>query len=185
VCAVDLFHRQRVVSLNPAGNPLTAEQLCREYAPRVYRFAAMLARDTAAAEDLAQEALLHAIRRLDQFDPARGSVNGWLWRIVANVAKDTRRLGARRHALWERLAHGQPEVPSVEAQALARLRDAEVLAAVRRLRPRDRAAIALRFGAGLDYGEIAAVLRISPAAASLATRRALARLRARLEGVRP
>ena len=43
---------------------LTAEELCRQYAERVYRFAAMISRGETEAEDLAQDALERAIRSL-------------------------------------------------------------------------------------------------------------------------
>src|ERR1700694_591390 len=41
---------------------LTAEELCRRYAPSVCRFAAMIATSSPDADDLAQDALLRAVR---------------------------------------------------------------------------------------------------------------------------
>lgn len=166
------------VSSRPA---LGAEELCQSYAERVFRFAAMIASGNAEAEDIAQEALLKAIRKLDSYDPRRGSVEGWLWTIVVSAARDAGRAAGRRLALWERLTWLPEPSASVEMIALDRLSDAQLLDAVRHLPYRDRTLIALRFGAGLDYAATGAAVGISAAAATMALRRALHTLRNRLE----
>ena len=168
-----------------ADDPLTPETLCARYAERVYRFAAMVARGSAEAEDVAQEALERAIKKLDRFDRRRGTVESWLFRIVVNAAVDAHRIANRRFALWERLVR-ERNAPAdvaddIEAAALARLSDAELLSAVRRLRPRERAVIALRFGADLEHADIGAALGLTANAAGVAVRRALARLRTLLQ----
>ena len=60
-----------------------AAELCELYAPRVYRFAAMVSRGEVEADDLAQDALERAIRRLGTFDPARGTIDACLWRSLS------------------------------------------------------------------------------------------------------
>jgi RNA polymerase sigma factor (sigma-70 family) len=172
--------------LNPdTHEALTAETLCARYAERVYRFAAMVARHEVEAEDIAQEALERSIRKLGQFDPRRGTVENWLFRIVTNAARDAGRVASRRLALWQRLVaqRTDPEAAAdeVEVRVLARLGDRDVLAAIRRLRPRERAVIALRFGADLDHASIGAAIGLSPNAARVAVRRALDRLRDHLQ----
>ncbi len=175
-----------VIPLNlNTHEPLTAETLCSRYAERVYRFAAMVARNDIEAEDIAQEALERSVRKLGQFDTRRGTIESWLFRIVTNTARDAGRAANRRFALWQRLAaqRSEPEdsTDDVEARALAHLSDSEVLAAVRRLRPRERTVIALRFGADLDHASIGAAIGLSPNAARVAVRRALDRLRDHLQ----
>jgi RNA polymerase sigma-70 factor, ECF subfamily len=160
---------------------LGAEELCRTYAERVFRFAAMVSRGNAEAEDIAQEALLKAIRKLDAYDTRRGSVETWLWSIVVSAAKDAGRAARRRMALWEHLTRLPEQSESVESIVLDRLSDAQLLAAVRGLPPRDRTLIALRFGAGLDHASTGAAVGISAAAATMALRRALRTLHSRLE----
>src|SRR5947209_1446110 len=93
---------------------LTPEQLCLGYAHRVYQFALMVSRDTTEAEDLAQDALIRAISRLDQFDPASGTLETWLWRIVTNVARDAGRVKRRQRALLQRLFLTQPPAKLTE-----------------------------------------------------------------------
>jgi RNA polymerase sigma-70 factor, ECF subfamily len=158
-----------------------AEELCQNYAGRVFRFAAMVARGHAEAEDIAQEALLKAIRRLEAYDPGRGSMETWLWRIVVNTARDAGRAAGRRLALWERMRRLPERTESVESIAIKRLSDAQLLNGLRSLPPRDRTLIALRFGAGLDYTTIGSAVGISSGAATMALRRAIQKLRNRLE----
>jgi RNA polymerase sigma-70 factor, ECF subfamily len=162
----------------------TPEWLCDTYAGRVYKFAQLVSNDASGAEDLAQDALERAIRGLRTFDPSRGEVEAWLWRIVVNAARDAGRIARRRRLAFEVLADRFAiEHP---ADAFAEQLDAgDVLAAVRALPARHQAAIALRFGADLSYREVGRALGISEAAAQMITRRALASLRHRLTGGTP
>jgi RNA polymerase sigma factor (sigma-70 family) len=58
---------------------------------------------------------------------------------------------------------------------------AQALRAMRHLSERDRTIIGLRIAAGLPYAQVGAVLGLSEHAATVATKRALARLRKHLE----
>jgi RNA polymerase sigma-70 factor (ECF subfamily) len=165
---------------------VTAEELAEDYAQRVYRFACMLCRNRADSEDLAQEALLKAMRSLNSFDPARGPLESWLWRIVVNVARDAGRASNRADALWERIVARQLLVTSsheVESLVLQHLSDAQLLVEVTQLPRRYRSLIALRFGGDLSYEEIGRLLHENPAALRQTMRRALKALRIRLEEI--
>jgi RNA polymerase sigma-70 factor (ECF subfamily) len=170
---------EAVLSPTPA---LTAEELCRRYAPNVCRFAAMIAGSSSDADDLAQDALLRAVRAVGSYDQSRGTPEVWLWRIVVNAARDSARRRERARGLIERLRFASPrESESVEATVLANLRDADLHAQLRLLSHRDRMLIALRYGAGLDTAEVGAAVGLNGDSSGKAIRRALARLRARLE----
>jgi RNA polymerase sigma-70 factor (ECF subfamily) len=161
---------------------LDARTLCELYVERVYRFASMVSKGTLDSEDLAQEALERAVRAIDSFDPDRASVEAWLWQIVVNVARDAGRVERRRQLAFDRMVALLPR-PSIDdsAELDSTLGDEELLEAIRSLRPRERALIALRYGADLDYAAVAAALGLSVDAAGVATRRALASLRDRLK----
>jgi len=156
---------------------LTAEVLCARYTARVYRFAAMVAASSHDAEDLAQTALERAIRALPRFDPRRGDIEGWLWRIVANAAGDAHRGARRRRRLVQLLGR---RTDRRAHQAPPETTDEVLLTAVRRLPGRQRAAIALRYGADLDLQTVGATLGVSVAGTSMLIRCALDRLRAEL-----
>jgi RNA polymerase sigma-70 factor (ECF subfamily) len=182
------------MSLSPAladepvepGFPTTADEVVARYWAQAFRFAAMVAPTNQESQDIAQEALLTVIRKLDRFDPTRGDFDAWLWRVVLNVAKDAGRASLRRASLFDRVLrdHSTVAAPDIENIAVQRIDDADLLSAVRALKPRPRTLIAMRFGAQLTYPEIAGHLGISEAAALMATRRALATLRKNMKEAR-
>src|SRR5437868_329239 len=81
------------------GSVSDLEALFRHHWPRAYRAAYLVVHDSAAAEDIAQEAFLAAVRALDRFDRRR-PFGPWLHRIVVNRAIDwsRARLVSRRPA---------------------------------------------------------------------------------------
>jgi RNA polymerase sigma factor (sigma-70 family) len=166
-----------------AAANLTAAELCDRYGAQVYLFASMVSRGQLEADDIAQDALIRAIKALPRFRPVRGGLEGWLWTIVVNVARNHRKLAFRQAELWERLRHREAHAaaPRVEDAAVIEIGDHDLVAAVRKLPPRSRAGIALRFGADLSFAEVGRHLGISEAAAKMAVHRGLQLLRARLQ----
>jgi RNA polymerase sigma-70 factor (ECF subfamily) len=133
--------------------------------------------DSSSAEDLAQDALERALRGLSTFDPKRGDVEAWLWRVVVNASRDAGRIARRQRLIVEVLAdrwRAEERVFDV-----ANIRTDDLLTAIRTLSSRHRSVIALRYGADLGYKEVGRALGISEAAALMSTRRALAILRRR------
>lgn len=160
--------------------PLTPEALCRQYLDRVYRYAVLVSRGPLEAEDLAHDSLLRAIRHLHQYDPKRGAFDAWLWRIVANQAKDLARAKARATTLWLRLVREPAALESVEKLVFDRLALQDIVSAINQLPASDRHLLALRMGAGLSFADVASIVGLTEAAAMVATHRALAKLRKRL-----
>jgi RNA polymerase sigma-70 factor (ECF subfamily) len=160
---------------------ITPEQLCAEYATKVARFASLAAGTDGDADDIAQDALIKAIAALDRFDPERGSLDAWLWRIVANTARDSMRRAHVRAAFAERFASDLP-FTDPEVAAIDRATSAEIYAAMARLNARDRELLALRFGSDLSTAEVGGVVGLSAESARRAIGRALDRLRAKLAG---
>ena len=159
--------------------PITAEALCQIYAERVYKFAQLISSDSTNADDLAQDSLERAIRGLKTFDPAKGEIEGWLWRIVVNASRDAGRIAGRQRLVFELLAD-RWSLDEKIVDLSDKLRTDEVLQAIRALSPRHRAVVALHYGADLSYRQVGQALGISEAAALMTTRRALANLRSRL-----
>src|SRR5262245_21844560 len=60
------------------------------------RFAQRRRNDAGAAEEAVQEAFLRAWRRLDSYDPARGTRRAWLFGILRNVVVDMMRARSSR-----------------------------------------------------------------------------------------
>jgi RNA polymerase sigma-70 factor (ECF subfamily) len=142
--------------------------------PGAYRAAFLIVHDHAAAEDIAQEALVAAIRALDRFDRRR-PLRPWLHRIVVNRAIDWARLRALRSEVLEREARDDGAA-SDERQ---RWSD-PVLAALARLAPDQRAVIVLRHLLEYTPGEIAAMLELPRGTVNSRLRRGLDGLKSEL-----
>src|SRR5829696_6592336 len=77
------------------GDRAAFERLFALHWPAAHRAAYLVVHDSAAAEDIAQEAFLAALRSLDRFDRRRPFAP-WLHRIVVNRAIDWSRARALR-----------------------------------------------------------------------------------------
>ncbi len=153
------------------GSVSDLEALFRSHWPRAYRAAYLVTHDAAAAEDIAQESFLAAIRALDSFDRRR-PFGPWLHRIVVNRAID-----------WTRARQLRSEVELSGSLAASERSDApgdEVLAALRRLSPEHRAVIVMRYLLELTPGEIADSLGLPRGTVNSRLRRGLDELAAEL-----
>src|SRR5271170_547730 len=79
----------------PPAAPLTAEQVFREHAPRVYHLARRMLGNDADAEDVTQDVLLQVVRKLDTFR-GESAFPTWLHRVTVNAALAYRRKRAIR-----------------------------------------------------------------------------------------
>ncbi len=80
---------------DPAGAPLTADRVFREYAPRVYNLARRMLGNDADAEDVTQDVLLQVVRKLGTFR-GESAFPTWLHRVTVNAALAHRRKRAAR-----------------------------------------------------------------------------------------
>jgi RNA polymerase sigma-70 factor, ECF subfamily len=155
------------------GSVSDLEALFRAHWPRAYRAAYLVVHDAAAAEDIAQEAFLAAVRALDRFDRRRPFAP-WLHRIAVNRAID-----------WARSRELRREVELVETPAppAPEPPDAKPLAAgLAELSPEHRAVIVLRYLLEYSPGEIANLLDLPRGTVNSRLRRGLDRLGEQLEG---
>jgi RNA polymerase sigma-70 factor (ECF subfamily) len=150
-----------------AGSVSDFESLFRAHWPLAYRAAYLVVHDTAAAEDIAQEAFLAAVRALDRFDRRRPFAP-WLHRIVVNRAID-----------WARARRLRAEVGLVDAAAGPSETElgSDVGAALRGLSPEHRAVIVLRYLLGYTPGEIARMLELPRGTVNSRLRRGLDQLK--------
>ena len=127
----------------------------------------------ADAEDAFQETFLAALRAYPQLKDDR-NLRGWLLTIAHRKAIDHHRARGRRPLPVAEVE----EVVEATAAPLDRPRpDDGVWAAVAALPPKQRAAVALRFGSDLPHAEIAAALGCSPEAARRSLHEGLRKLR--------
>ena len=145
------------------GSASGIEALFRLHWPRAFRAAQLVVHDAAAAEDIAQEAFLAAVRNLDRFDRGR-PFGPWLHRIVVNRAID-----------WTRARRLRAEVePQDDTRApQAAPLDDSLLAALAALPPDHRAVIVLRHLLEYTPGEIAELLGLPRGTVNSRLRRGL------------
>jgi RNA polymerase sigma-70 factor (ECF subfamily) len=178
-------HERRWIREAQRGSGAALETLYRRHWPWAHRTAYLIVHDRAAAEDIAQEAFLAAVRALNRFDRRRPFAP-WLHRIVVNRAID-----------WARARSLRPEAEieaDLDAEPLleigtrhperSRPYSESVLAALAQLSPEHRAVVVLRYLLEYTPGEIAEALELPRGTVNSRLRRALDRLAKQLEGER-
>jgi RNA polymerase sigma-70 factor (ECF subfamily) len=137
--------------------------LYRDEGERLWRAVFAYARDRQIADDAVAEAFAQALRRGDDLrEPAR-----WVWAVAFRVAKgELTARNARDGSL--------PPEPAYEMPESAR----DLVAALWRLSPRQRACVVLHHYAGYPVKEIAAMLGSTTAAVKVHLSQGRKRLRA-------
>ena len=146
------------------GSAADLEALFRTHWPRAFRAEYLVTLDAGAAEDIAHESFLAAIRALDRFDRRR-PFGPWLHRIVVNRAIDWTR--ARRLRSEVELS---ASLPTPDHSAAAR---GETLAALAALSPEHRAVVVMRYLLEFTPGEIAEALDLPRGTVNSRLRRGL------------
>jgi RNA polymerase sigma-70 factor (ECF subfamily) len=140
--------------------------------------------DREAAAEVAQDAFLSLWRRASSFDPAAGSLPGWLLSIARHRAIDRLRGEARRPSLGsaDLLDDLHDDDPWRNPAAIAdrRWADSIVRTYVSELSEGERRVLVLAYADGLSQQAIADRLDMPIGTVKSRTRRALARLRTRL-----
>jgi RNA polymerase sigma-70 factor (ECF subfamily) len=140
------------------GDRVALDQLLRRHAGLIHAVCRRVLANPDDALDASQDALLAIARRIDTFD-GRAKFTTWCYRVATNAALDEARRGARRPAPSETVPEPRERSRAVEDVVADQL---DIDAALARLSPQHRAAVALRDLVGLDYAEIATVLDIPP-----------------------
>ena len=170
---------------------MSPEELVNKYSDMAYCLALRLTGNAVEAEDLAEEALLRAVRGLPGF---RGDCDPgiWVYRIVMNCWKN--QLRSPRLAFWRRLrgfasADGEEQAiappdpaPGPENQLEGEARREAFEKALSRLEPQDRAILILRELDGRSYNDIAEALSIPEGTVRSRLSRAREKLRGLLRG---
>ena len=153
---------EALLALYARGDAAAARSLTARLTPKVFGHAARLLGDRAAAEDVAQEAMLRLWRIAPRWQPGRAQVSTWLYRVVANLCTD--RLRKRRTVGLDAAPEVADGAPSVETRLALNARMQALDGALAELPDRQRQAVVLRHLEGLANPEIAAIMDIIPTA---------------------
>lgn len=154
------------------GDAEAIDRLAREALEPLYRFCFYrVGRDRHVCEEVVQETLVTAIRRVDQYDPARadGNIFGWLTGLARN---EIRRVLTRENAtasletIWQRMdeqlrhVYAQLESEPLDEDVLRRQETCEMVGATMSQLPAQyRDALEAKYIAGKSVRDIAAAWR--------------------------
>ena len=171
-----------------------AEALVAAYGDRVYRLAIRITGNSSDAEEVVQDALWAATRKIETFRGA-AAFGSWVYRITANAAYQKRRgrRVERNGVSWDELGpsfdelgqHVQPGIdwsPRLHDPVLQAELHSVLRAAIDELPAEHRATFLLHDVEGLSNSEIAETLQIKPATVKSRVHRARLFLRSRLAG---
>ncbi len=148
-----------------------ALELFETYGGSLFRFARLMLRTSADAEDVVQTSFVRLLDHLAR-GGSRSNLKAWLFAVVANSCRDHLRT-RRRWLVWlpehDRLMTTPPDLELRDPLEL-------FMATVRTLAPRDRVLLALK-AQGLSYREIAAASGVREASVGRLLARAMARWR--------
>ncbi len=174
------------------SNPVSEGQFLDEHAPLVYNLALRLVGNPTDAEDLAQDALIRALKALPSFR-GESSLSTWVYRITVNTWKNRVR-SEKRRGLWKMISLNvfsgdeqdeEPAFTAGDAPLDSGLETAEkgdlVQKALLELDEESRAVVVLREIHGQSYQQIAEALEIPEGTVKSRLSRARDALKAKLE----
>ena len=185
-----------VVALAQRGREDAFRELVRRYERPVFSLIFRMVRDSATAEDLAQDTFIKILNHIDKYRP-EFKLSSWLFKIANNVAIDFLRRrqvdtismsGSPHAASASEIDATSFDIASGDESALDEMESKELGSAIERaisrLRPEYRSCILLRHVEGRSYEEIAATLDLPLGTVKTYIHRARHQLRESLEHLR-
>ena len=172
-----------------AGDDESFNLLLQKYRTPLVNFLYRMVRDTATAEDLAQEVFLRVYRARKQYSPS-AKFTTWLFRIATNLALNSVR--DNRHHQMDVSLDAAPadedtaplQLPAremrIDEHMVERDRAAFIRGVISALPEKQRVAVLLHKYEEMDYGEIARILDCSESALKSLLFRAYETLRVQL-----
>ncbi len=185
-----------VARLAQQGHEAAFRELVRRYERPVFSLVFRMVRDSATAEDLAQDTFIKVLNHIDKYRP-EFKFSSWLFKIANNVTIDHLRRrqldtismdGSRNAATAADVEATSFDIADKSESALDLMEAKELGSAIERaigsLRPEYRACIMLRHVEGRSYEEIAATLDLPLGTVKTYIHRARHQLREALEHLR-
>jgi RNA polymerase sigma-70 factor (ECF subfamily) len=144
------------------------------YFDRVLGYVRLRIRDASTCEDVASTVFTAALGQLRRFR-GDGTFAGWLFQIARNAVWDVQ----RRPTVVPLPDAATASEPDVEERFLAYERAAELRTLIRLLTPEQQHLLGLRYGAGLAFDEIGAIVGAAPGTVRVRMHRILEQLRRR------
>ncbi|MFN8081021.1 MAG: sigma-70 family RNA polymerase sigma factor [Kineosporiaceae bacterium] len=164
-----------------SGGSTAFDAVYRRFAPALFGTALALVDDRSSAGDVVHETFVRAATRIGTLrEPSR--LRAWLFAILRNEVASWRRAGARVTISLDQGAAPvsewlEDDAPAADVEASRRELRELVWTAADGLQPRDREVLELHLRGGLEAGDLAVVMGVTPGHAAVM----LTRMRDRLE----
>ena len=156
---------------------INIDQIYTEYGGKIMGYIRARIRNRADAEDLCSEVYEKILRKADDFDPEKASLNTWVFTITRNTVIDHFRRMKPTEELDENLSDNEElDVDLLNQESLG-----ELAAALRSLPQQLMDIIVLRYYDGKPLTEIAELMDLSYGAVKLRHQNAILMLRTALE----
>lgn len=159
---------KKLIKLIKNGDTECANKLIEYYYASILRYCAWHCKDSERAEDLTQETFLRVFRNLNEYDN-KGSFRSYIYTIAHHLCVDEARKPIC-YALEEEIAATDEDLIRIENRE-------EISHLLVSLSPAQREAVLLRFGADLNFKEIAQITGVPARTIQSRVRLALAIMR--------
>jgi RNA polymerase sigma-70 factor (ECF subfamily) len=175
----DIALRQAFVN----GDRAAFDALTRPLLDSLYTLCLRMTKNSAEAEDIAQDSLIKALDRAHRYDPNR-PFRPWLLKVAVNLCRDRLRTVWWKRVMGMAVPQTDP-APNPERCADARGRDRLVRHAMASLPPIYREALALYHLSDLPYAEISEITGVAVPALKQRVRRGSTMLREKIATLYP
>lgn len=167
----------KLISATKAGDTAAFGLLIQRHQQAALRVAAVTLGSADGADDVAQEAFVKLFNSIHRFlDGER--LEPWLFKIVANTARNRLRTEGRQRSLQVRaLAHVGVDHPDPDETAVHLADRRALIGAINRLRLEDRLVLTYRWYEDMSESEIATAMDCRPGTVKSRLSRAMDRLR--------
>lgn len=182
--AMDRSSSETFAGWNGIGGEALLTSLVHQYSDRLFGVILRLVQSPSTAEDILQDTWISVIRKYHQYDPSY-PLYSWLAGIAVNRCRDHWRRERIRN-LWKRPSSSEKgdeieDLPSPDPNAGIESR-MDISKALKKLSPKLREVIVLKFYSGLTFEEIATVLKAPEGTVKSRLHFALGKLREILVG---
>ena len=148
-----------LLTLAQQGDGEAFGQIYDHYVGQVYRYIYYRVGSQPLAEDLTSETFLRALRRIDSFSWQGRDICAWFITIARNLVTDHFKSSRfRLEVSTADMLDADRADDGIEQQVLDNLDNADLLQAVRQLKPEQQECVMLRFLQGLSVAETAGVM---------------------------
>jgi len=157
------------------GNLKAFSEIYSHYIKRIYDFVYFKTCHRETAEDLTSQTFMKALEGIVNFDPAKGSVSSWLYRIARNSVIDHYRKKKQMvniEDIWDLASREDLETDLINREGMERIAES-----LNSLSPDKRAIVIMRVWQGLSYKEISEIMKRTEAQCKMTFYRAIDKIK--------